>query len=292
MGGHRATAATEGEGNLTGPWHRILAITASAGAVSPEADFVAVLPAVLSAAERGQAFAAGWLSRGGGAPLELITNAGTLAGAGQEPDDGSEHSSGGGPGTPGAGEPSGVSGDGPGGGSAGGHGAPGAGQWPGLLFPAGARGEQVGDDWRDELDGMVWTSCPGRQAPPLAEAARPADREQDRRPSLFESTLVTLMGRRFGWLVIAEPTGLIDAEVAELRTQLNVLRRFEEEHSRFDVERAQRRMAELDMFREAGLWSVRVLAGAATPEELRLIAPVLVGSVDLEQAPLPAAQRP
>ena len=285
MGGHRATAATEGEGNLTGPWHRILAITASAGAVSPEADFVAVLPAVLSAAERGQAFAAGWLSRGGGAPLELITNAGTLAGAGQEPDDGSEHSSGGGPGTPGAGEPSGVSGDGPGGGSAGGHGAPGAGQWPGLLFPAGARGEQVGDDWRDELDGMVWTSCPGRQAPPLAEAARPADREQDRRPSLFESTLVTLMGRRFGWLVIAEPTGLIDAEVAELRTQLNVLRRFEEEHSRFDVERAQRRMAELDMFREAGLWSVRVLAGAATPEELRLIAPVLVGSVDLSRHP-------
>ena len=44
-------------------------------------------------------------------------------------------------------------------------------------------------------------------------------------------------------------------------------------------------MAELDTFREGGLWSVRVLAGAATAEELRLIAPVLAGSVDLSRHP-------
>src|ERR1700690_4220365 len=60
---------------LSGPWHRILAITARAEAGSPESDFVSVLPAVLSAAERGVPFVTGWLSRGGGAPLELITNA-------------------------------------------------------------------------------------------------------------------------------------------------------------------------------------------------------------------------
>ena len=77
------------------------------------------------------------------------------------------------------------------------------------------------------------------------------------------------MTRPFGWLVVAEPTDLIDAEIAELRTQLNVLRRYDEEQSRFDVERAERRLAELDAFREAGLWNVRVLAGAATEEELR-----------------------
>ena len=229
-----------------GPWHRILAITAPAGADSPESDFVAVLPAVLSAAGRGRAFAVGWLSRGAGAPLELITNAGALPGAGPEP---------------------------------------GSGESPGLLFPGGARGVLIGDDWLAELDRMVWTCCPGRQAPALAEAGRQDRREQDRRPTLFESTLVTLMGRRFGWLVIAEPTGLIEAEIAELRTQLNVLRRYDEERSRFDVDRAQRRMAELDTFREAGLWSVRVLAGAATAEELRLIAPVLAGSVDLTRHP-------
>ena len=181
-----------------------------------------------------------------GAPLELITNAGALPGAAPEPE---------------------------------------SGESPGLLFPGGARGVLIGDDWRDELDRMVWTCCPGRQAPPLAEPGRPDGGQQDRRPTLFESTLVTLMSRRFGWLVIAERTELIDAEVAELRTQWNVLRRYEDERSRFDVERAQRRMAELDTFREAGLWSVRVLAGAATAEELRLIAPVLVGSVDLSRHP-------
>jgi DNA helicase HerA-like ATPase len=225
-------------GNLTGPWHRVLAITASEGAGSPESDFVAVLPAVLSAAERGRPFVAGWLSRGGGAPLELITNAG---GVGQDE--------------------------------------------RGLLFPVGARGVPIGEEWRAELDQMVWTSCSGRQAPPLATEDHTEPGEQAKSPTLFESTLATLMGRRFGWLVIAEPTGRIDTEVAELRTQLNVLRRYEEEHSRFDVERAQRRMAELDAFREAGLWSVRVLAGAASAEELRLLAPVLVGSVDLSRHP-------
>lgn len=238
---------TTGAGdNLPGPWHRILAITAAAGAASPESDFVAVLPAVLSAAERGQPFVAGWLSRGGGAPLELITNASGIA----VPDQ-----------------------------------VPGSGETPGVLFPVGARGVPIGDDWRGELDRMVWTSCPGRQAPPLAAAGSRDSRQQSRAPTLFESTLVTLMGRRFGWLVIAEPTKLIDAEVADLRTQLNVLRRYEEERSKFDVERAQRRMTELDTFREAGLWSVRVLAGAATAEDLRLLAPVLVGSVDLSLHP-------
>ena len=227
MGGHSARVTTTAGGELTGPWYRVLAIEAARSVSSPESDFVAVLPAVLSAAEHGRPFVVGWLSRGGGAPLELITNA---TGPGES----------------------------------------------GLLFPPGARGVPIGGQWRAVLDEMVWTSCPGRQAPPL-------DREE--RNTLFESTLVSLMSRRFGWLVVAEPSEVIDAEVAELRTQLNVLRRYEEERSRFDVERAQRRMAELDTFREAGLWSVRVLAGAATPAELRLLAPVLVGSVDLGRHP-------
>jgi hypothetical protein len=245
---------TAGAGdNLTGPWHRILAITASAVADSPESDFVAVLPAVLSAAERGRPFVAGWLSRGGGAPLELITNAGGVPGAATASDVNAPAVD------PAAGTP--------------------------VLFPVGARGVPAGDGWRAELDAMVWTSCPGRQAPPLVPADRADSRERDRTPTLFESTLVTLMGRRFGWLVVAEPTELIDAEVAELRTELNVLRRYEEERAKFDVERAQRRMTELDTFREAGLWSVRVLAGAATAGELQLLAPVLVGSVDLSRHP-------
>ncbi|HEV2243424.1 MAG TPA: ATP-binding protein [Streptosporangiaceae bacterium] len=173
-----------------------------------------------------------------------------------------------------------------------------------LLFPWGARGVPMPGGVLADLDRLVWAPCPGRQAPVLgwdpvqpfgaAAAPRPAqgrhaalgrDDQDGRNPTLFESALVSLMARPFGWLVVAEPSDLIDAEITELRTQLNVLRRYDEEHSRFDVGRAERRLAELDAFREAGLWNVRVLAGAATVEELRLIAPVLVGSVDLSAHP-------
>src|SRR5690606_37657906 len=113
------------------------------------------------------------------------------------------------------------------------------------------------------------------------------DADELKRPTLFEATLVTLMSRPFAWLVVAEPTDLLDAEVSHLRTQLNVLRQYGDasERSRFDAERAERRMQELDAFREAGLWNVRVLAGAASPDELRQIAPVLVGSVEMSHHP-------
>ncbi|MEV0622921.1 ATP-binding protein [Nonomuraea sp. NPDC050404] len=214
-----------------------------------------MLPAVLSAAQRDRPFVIGWLSRGSGAPLELITNAGPLSPPRQPrratdvPDDS------GGP------QP--------------------------LLFPGGARGVRLGEGYLADLADLVWTPCPGRQAPPLGSRGREFDPDELRRPTLFESTLVTLMARPFAWLVVAEPTDLLDAEVAHLRTQLNVLRQYGDasERSRFDAERAERRMQELDAFREAGLWNVRVLAGGATADELRQIAPVLVGSVEMSHHP-------
>ncbi|MEV0826475.1 ATP-binding protein [Nonomuraea rubra] len=214
-----------------------------------------MLPAVLSAAQRDRPFVIGWLSRGSGAPLELITNAGPLSPPRQPrrstdlPDD-----------------PSGPQ--------------------P-LLFPGGARGVRLNQEYLADLADLVWTPCPGRQAPPLGSKGREFDPDELKRPTLFESTLVTLMSRPFAWLVVAEPTDLLDAEVAHLRTQLNVLRQYGDasERSRFDAERAERRMQELDAFREAGLWNVRVLAGGATADELRQIAPVLVGSVEMSQHP-------
>jgi DNA helicase HerA-like ATPase len=104
-------------------------------------------------------------------------------------------------------------------------------------------------------------------------------------PTLFETALTTLMGRLFGWLVIAEPTDVIDAEIADLRARLTVLRRFDEEQSRFEADRAASRLAELDAFHEAGLWQVRVLVGAADAEQLSVLAPMLVGSLDLSAHP-------
>jgi uncharacterized protein len=371
--------ATSGIGSgAAGPWYRVQAILADGRqGASAERDYASVLPAVLNAAMHRRPFIAGWLSRGGGAPLELITNAGPLPEPGApnpqaraarledrphgrrefaEPSraidpsalldprddlDSSvviESSRIIGPGE--VIEPSRVIEPGrpvgPGQAGAGLTVEPGRPAGPGsaleavdaiepsglfepkeLLFPWGARGVPMPGSLLTDLDRLVWAPCPGRQAPPLGwdtpqltvEAAvsylgrggagshdgrRAGDDAAGRRPTLFESALVTLMARPFGWLVVAEPSELIDTEIADLRTQLNVLRRYDEEHSRFDASRAERRLAELDAFREAGLWNVRVLAGAATEQELRLIAPVLVGSVDLAAHPyrLRSAEEP
>jgi uncharacterized protein len=72
-----AGTARIGEG-ATGPWYRVQAISASSLGGSADRDYASVLPAALNAAAHRRPFIAGWLSRGGGAPLELITNAGPL----------------------------------------------------------------------------------------------------------------------------------------------------------------------------------------------------------------------
>ena len=223
--------------DLPGPWYRIQAIPAPDRPASAEWDFVSVLPAALSAARRRRPFVVGWLSAGGGAPLELITNAGPVG-------DGHD----------------------------------------GLLFPSGARGVPIGDGWRRAAERLVWTRCPGRLAPQSgrADAGPPFPA-----PGLFESTLVTLMERPFGWFVVAEPCDerRLDAEMRELHHELRMLRRGEDEQARLAVARADQRLVELDAFREAGLWQVRVLAGAADQAELAQIAPVLVGSMELGHHP-------
>jgi hypothetical protein len=239
---------------LPGPWYRILAVPAPVQASCAELDFVAVLPAVLSAVQRDGQFVVGWLCRGGGEPLELITNAGPLIFAAAPGD---------------AAITAGAV----------------VGTAAGLLFPHGARGTAIGDGWLADADRLLWTPCPGRPAPPLADRDAREPGRAAREPTLFESTLVTMMERPFGWLVVATPADSLETETAALRTRLNAVRRFDEERARLDVQRAERRMAELDAFGEAGLWNVRVLAGAATPAELHMLAPVLVGSADLRHHP-------
>ena len=301
---------------------------------SAEQDYASVLPAVLNAAMYRRPFVAGWLSRGGGAPLELITNAGPLPEpavpdpprVSQIPGSSTQDRpySRSGPDAPSAPlepsrviDPSRVIGPGRSLEPAGAVDAGGVFEPRELLFPWGARGVPMSGGLLADLDRLVWAPCPGRQASLFGwDAGQPGwdvatayqsrvpsyglagrrggDDQGDRRPTLFESALVTLMTRSFGWLVVAEPSDHIDTEIAELRTQLNVLRRYDEERSRYDVGRAERRLAELDAFREAGLWNVRVLVGAGTEQELRLIAPMLVGSIDLGAHPyrLRSAEEP
>ncbi|MBO0817261.1 MAG: ATP-binding protein, partial [Actinobacteria bacterium] len=150
-------------------------------------------------------------------------------------------------------------------------------------FPPGARGTPATADWLTACKSLVWAPCPGRQALPLLSA--PAVGQEARQPGRFESALAVARGRPFGWLVVAEPTGLLDDEVAGLRAQVTVLRQHDEEALRFGTDRAIRRLAELDAFREAGLWLVRVLAGAGSAAELARIGPVLAGSADLGHHP-------
>ncbi|MDL4772827.1 ATP-binding protein [Actinomadura xylanilytica] len=244
-------AEVDAPGLLPGPWYRIQAIPTPERAASAEWDFVSVLPAALSAARSRRPFVVGWLSRGGGAPLELITNAGPISAPG--PAHGSAH-----------------------GGGASDAGADG--EAHGLLFPSGGRGVPIGDAWLAHAERMAWTRCPGRLAPQKAAVEA---------PNLFEATLVTLMERPFGWFVVADPGDerLIEGEMRELHHELRMLRRGEDEQARLAVARADRRLAELDAFREAGLWQVRVLAGAASQAELGQIAPVLVGSMELGHHP-------
>jgi Helicase HerA-like C-terminal len=298
------------------PWYRVVAIPDVCYGGTAERDYASVLPALLDAVQSRRPFVTGWLSRGGGAPLELLTNAGPLPSTAEQSPVGAAV----------AGEqPAGSrqrAGDGehP-------YGRPGESltMLPGqqharpdrcdLLFPWGARGVPCPDGLMADLDAMVWAPCPGRQAAP--QPAEPAGQRSSSwspggpgsfgqlagaglsggpwlgggtglaaaPPTLFEAALTTLMTRPFGWLVVAEPTDLIDAEIAELRNELNVLRRFDEEQSRFEAHRAASRLAELDAFREAGLLNVRVLVGAADAEQLSLIGQMLVGSADLSAHP-------
>jgi uncharacterized protein len=247
-------------GGATGLWYRVLAV-GMPGAGTADSDYAAVLPAALNAARNRRPFIAGWLSRGGGAPLELITNAGPLP-APEQPAQ-----------PPGAAEGAGSA---KGAGDSADSAQADAAAPVELLFPWGGRGVAIAGNMLAELDRLVWAPCPGRQVP-LAPPAGPS--------SLFESALQALMHRPFGWLIVADPTDLLDAEITELRNQLAVLRRYEEEQARFDASRAERRLAELDAYREAGLWNVRALVGAATEEDLRLIAPVLVGAAELNAHP-------
>jgi hypothetical protein len=225
------------------------------GTGSAEHDFLDILPAASAAARAGRPFVAGWLCRAAGAPLEFITNA-----ALPKPEPGN-----------------GCARPGPGADSCCALPGPQAGNACTLLFPPGARGGPAAD-WVTACGTLVWAPCPGRQALPLLGEPAPAAAREPGQPGRFESALAAARGRPFGWLVVAEPTGLLDAEEARLRAQVTVLRQHDEERLRSGTDKAKRRLAELDAFREAGLWSVRVLAGAATSGELARLAPVLAGS--------------
>src|SRR5262249_47553995 len=229
---------------LAGPWLRVQSIVARQGADSAEHDFLDVLPAASAAASAGRPLVAGWLCRAAGAPLEFITNA-ALPESELEPGSGCA-----------------LPGPEPGIGSA-------------LLLPPGAKGAPAAG-WTTACEALVWAPYPGRQALPLLgrPAPAPAPEQETGQPGRFESALAAARGRPFGWLVVAEPTGLLGAEEARLRAQVTVLRQHDEERLRSGTQKASHRLGELDAFREAGLWAVRGLVRARAPAPLGPPAPL------------------
>ena len=126
------------------PWYRVVAIPDTPYGGTAERDYASVLPAVLDAAKNRRPFVVGWFSRGGGAPLELLTNAGPLPPPPTKPLDADADAS--------TSTPEPQAGD----------------RQSELTFPWGARGVPFSDGLMTDLGRLIWAPCPGRQGPPLA----------------------------------------------------------------------------------------------------------------------------
>src|SRR5215469_18555448 len=143
---------TSGIGGSTGGlWYRVRAVDVSCVGGTAVSDYASVLPAALNAARHRRPFIAGWLSRGGGAPLELITTAGPLPEpdrtAGAEAEPGSNEAK-----QPDAEPPAEMA-------------LAAVPSTVELLFPWGARGVAIDSNMLADLDQLVWAPCPGRQVP-------------------------------------------------------------------------------------------------------------------------------
>src|SRR5262245_5104615 len=183
-------------GNAGALWYRVLAVSGRGTGGTAASDYASVLPAALHAARHRRPFIAGWLSRGGGAPLELITTAGPLpepgrparpaSQAGADPagadstgaGSGAPDSTGPGSSSPASSSPDRTSTGVPAGAVATGQGPHGSEQRMAvpvlapadrhgveLLFPWGARGVPIDGNMLADLDQLVWAPCPGRQVP-------------------------------------------------------------------------------------------------------------------------------
>src|SRR5258708_33245327 len=141
-----------GIGGNAGPlWYRVLAVTPRGTGGPAASDYASVLPAALHAARAPRVFIAGWLSRGGGAPLELITTAGPLPEPGRAA--GAETERAGSEARRPEAEPPPETGPPP-------ETAPAAGtSTVELLFPWGARGVAIDSNMLADLDQLVWAPC-------------------------------------------------------------------------------------------------------------------------------------
>jgi len=138
-----------------------------------------------------------------------------------------------------------------------------------LPHPPGTRGWPVptADVSSSLAEQEYWVRC-GAIIDPLLVSAQSSDRIA---PAAFDDYAAFLGDTPFAWLVLAEPqsTEAVDEHLDGLRREISSLqaKAGASMASTLDCERAEARYRELMTSRPAGIWSVHVLVGAATPAD-------------------------
>jgi DNA helicase HerA-like ATPase len=160
-----------------------------------------------------------------------------------------------------------------------------------LKLPAGGRGQALDPGGLARMLATLpcWVQIAGVADSLLATqvpAPRPAGPGRPGGPNMEDGLLAAWPGP-FAWLVLAEPAGR--AELEELTFGVyaaqSAAQRFDNPQAQLSVRRLQDRHAELRQAASAGLWRIRVLAGANGGPEAAEVAGLLCASADLAGLP-------
>ena len=158
-----------------------------------------------------------------------------------------------------------------------------------LKLPAGGRGQDLGAGGLARMLTVLpcWVQVAGVADSLLAaREPQPSGAGQVIRPGL-EDGLLAAWPDPFAWLVLAEPVNHAELEelVFGVYAAQGAAQRFDNPQAQLSVRRLQERHAELRQAAAAGLWRVRVLAGAASGPEAAEVAGLLCASTDLAGLP-------
>jgi hypothetical protein len=156
-----------------------------------------------------------------------------------------------------------------------------------LAFPAGARGQQLGDGQAARLLAALpcWVQlagvCDVLLTDPDASGLIPGGR-----PSLEDGLLPAWPGP-FGWLLVAEPVtpDMLEELTSQAAREQQNAQRADSPRAKLAERRATARHAELRQAASTGLWRVHLLAGAATAGQAEQVAGLLRASTDLGGLP-------
>jgi DNA helicase HerA-like ATPase len=162
-----------------------------------------------------------------------------------------------------------------------------------LTLPAGGHGTAIGGQAAAGLAERLpcWMRIAGTADGLLAGPAAAGDQAGTVRPTLDDGLLATWPGP-FGWLLVAEPVPAaeLDELLAAAAHALGRGQKYDSPKAQLTVRRLEQRHLELGRSRAAGLWHIRLLAGAATRDAAAQVAGLVCASADL--ADLPYALQP